>query len=118
MIKSDWHAKPLSSEEEVEQVRGVFHITCRPNIKGDNIPSCVAVAAAHQLIWRTHPENWAADGRPPPGRMQHNDRVPRAHWTLGLKLVLGRLLLKIDSSREARGGFVPTNFLKSLVFTS
>lgn len=88
MIKPDWHAKPLSSEEEVEQVQGVFHITCRPNIKGDNIPSCVAVAAAHQLIWRTHPENWAADGRPPPGRMQHNDRVLRAHSTLGLKLGL------------------------------
>lgn len=88
MIKPDWHAKPLSSEEEVEQVQGVFHITCRPNIKGDNIPSCVAVAAAHQLIWRTHPENWAADSRPPPGRRQPNDRVSRAHSTLGLKLAL------------------------------
>lgn len=92
MIKPDWHAKPLSSEEEVEQVQGVFHITCRPNIKGDNIPSCVAVAAAHQLIWRIHPENWAADGRPPPGRMQHNDRVLRAHSTLGLKLARSQTL--------------------------
>lgn len=88
MIKSDWHVRPLSSEEEVEQVQGVFHITCRPNIKGDNIPSCVAVAAAHQLIWRTHPENWAADDCPLARRMQHDDRALCTHLKLGLKLTL------------------------------
>lgn len=47
--------KPLSSEEEVETAEGVFHITCSPNIKADNNSSCVAVAAAHRIIWRSHP---------------------------------------------------------------
>lgn len=64
MIKSDWHAKPLSSEEEVEQVQGVFHITCRPNIKGDNIPSCVTPAHledSSRKLGRRRPSTTGAD---------------------------------------------------------
>lgn len=114
MIKTDWHAKPLSSEEEVEQVQGVFHITCRPNIKRDNIPSCVAVVAAHQLIWRTHPENWAADSRSSTGQMQHNNHILHVHWTLGLKLVFTFFLRNLlpQGTVLLWGSFIPANFLE------
>lgn len=64
IIKTNWHAKPLSSEEEVEPAQGVFHITCSPNIKGDNNSSCVAAAATHRIIWRSHPPPAAATPHP------------------------------------------------------
>lgn len=57
---------PYRLEEEVEPAQGVFHITCSPNIKGDNNSSCVAVAATHWIIWRSHPPAVAAAPHPPP----------------------------------------------------
>lgn len=46
--------KPPSSEEEGERTQSAFHIKSL-NIKGDNISSCVTVAATHRIIWRSCP---------------------------------------------------------------
>ncbi len=69
--------KPLSSEEEVEPAQGVFHITCSPNIKGDNNSSCGVVAATHWIIWRSHPPTVAAalHPPPPPNTMQKHNQI-------------------------------------------
>ena len=46
---------PYRLRRKWSRPRVFFHITCSPNIKGDNNSSCIAVAAIHRLIWRSHP---------------------------------------------------------------